>query len=298
MTALLFFAIQDSLIITLSRAHPLLEVLWFRSAIVLVLLSVFGLIIYGPGILKGKHHLFLISRGALAFLAFTSYYIALRSVPMADAAAVYMTAPLFVTILSVPILGEKVGAHRWAAVIIGFSAVVFMLNPGSSLFRLDSAIPLFSALCYAMIPIINRKIGQTEHPLTMTIYTTATYLVLVSLTSLVVFLIPDTEPGSFVASANFMQWSRFSVQSLLLILLTGCIFSIGLLCITQAYRIAIVSSVAPFEYSYLLWASLIGYLVFDDVPGSRMLLGGSIVVLCGCYIVLREKQSVKPQTSD
>ena len=285
------------MIITLSRAYPLLEVLWVRSAVVLILLSTFGLIIYGPGIFKGKHHIFLISRGALAFLAFTSYYIALRTVPLADAAAVYMTAPLFVTLLSVPILREKVGAHRWTAVVIGFSAVIFMLNPGSSLFQPDSAIPLFSALCYALIPIINRKIGQAEHPLTMTLYTTATYLVLVSLTSFIVFLVPDTDPTGFVASANFMHWSRFSLQSLLLILLAGCVFSIALLCITQAYRIAIVSSVAPFEYSYLLWASLIGYLVFDEVPSSRMLLGGAIVVLCGCYIVLREKRSSEAQHS-
>ena len=285
------------MIISLSRLYPLLNVLWFRSAIVLVLLSVVGVALYGPGILRGKHHLFLISRGVLAFLAFTSYYIALRNVPLADAAAVYMSAPLFVTILSVPVLGEKVGVHRWGAVIVGFSAVVLMLNPGSSLFQLDSAIPLFSALCYAMIPIINRKIGQVEHPLTMTIYTTATYLVLVSLTSFVAYLIPETEPGSFIASANFTEWRRFSTQSLLLILLAGCVFSIALLCITQAYRIAIVSTVAPFEYSYLLWATLIGYLVFEDVPDSRMLLGGSIVVLCGCYIVFREKHSTKPKPS-
>ena len=278
------------MIITLSREYPLLEVLWFRSAIVLVLLSAIGLVLYGPGIFKGNHHVFLVLRGVLAFLAFTSYYIALKDIPLADAAAVYMTAPLFVTILSVPLLGEKVGVHRWSAVIIGFSAVVFMLNPGSSLFRLDSAIPLFSALCYAMIPIINRRIGQTEHPLTMTIYTTATYLILVTLTSLIIYFIPDTESGGFIASASFMQWTRFSTQSLLLILLAGCVFSIALICITQAYRVAIVSSVAPFEYSYLLWASLIGYLVFDDIPGTRMLIGGSIVVLCGCYIILREKQ--------
>jgi S-adenosylmethionine uptake transporter len=212
-------------------------------------------------------------------------------IPLADAAAVYMTAPLFVTLLSVPLLGEKVGVHRWAAVIVGFSAAVVMLNPGSGVFQFTAAIPLFSALCYAMIPIINRKIGLSEHALTMAIYTVATYLFLILLLSLVLKLLPDPGFQGKSASNLFRQWVIFSTRDWGLVGLTGCLFSVALLCITQAYRIATVSTVAPFEYSYLLWASVIGFAVFGNVPGLRTVLGGLIVVACGCYIVYREKRT-------
>ena len=158
--------------------------------IALALLVPVGLMLRGPGILKGNQPVPLVARGVLAFLAFTSYYIALMKIPLADAAAVYMTAPLFVTLLSVPLLGEKVGIHRWTAVIAGFSAVLVILNPGSSIFQPEATIPLFSALCYSLIPIINRRIGMGEHALTMAIYTTATYLFLILVTSAVIHLPP------------------------------------------------------------------------------------------------------------
>ena len=196
-----------------------------------------------------------------------------------------MTAPLFVTLLSSLLLRENVGCHRWAAVSLGFAAVIVMLNPGSALFRIESALPLFSAMCYAMIPIINRRIGMSEHALTMAIYTTFTYLSLILLASAMIHLFPAADTSNDITAAIFQRWFWLSTDDLLLTLLAGCIFSVALLCIT-----AIVSSVAPFEYSYLLWATLIGYLFFGDIPGIRTVVGGSVVVLCGCYIIYRESR--------
>ena len=126
-----------------------------RLAIVLALLLAVALAWQGPGILRTRRPRLMFARGVLAFFAFTTYYIALSAIPLAEAAVVYMTAPLFVTLLSALVLRERVGLHRWSAVVIGFGAVVFMLDPGSSLFRIESAMPLFSALCYAPISIIN-----------------------------------------------------------------------------------------------------------------------------------------------
>jgi uncharacterized membrane protein len=176
--ALFAFATQDSIIKLLSERYSVIEILMIRLAIVLALLLAVGLAWQGPGILRTRRPRLMFARGVLAFFAFTTYYIALSSIPLAEAAVVYMTAPLFVTLLSALILRERVGLHRWSAIVIGFGAVVFMLDPGSSLFRIESAMPLFSALCYALIPIINRHIGLSEHALTMGIYTTASYFVL------------------------------------------------------------------------------------------------------------------------
>lgn len=298
--ALLMFAIQDSIIKGLSQSYPILEILSIRSSMVFLLLLIIGIYLKGPGIVRGRQHLPLLLRGLLAFFAFTTYYIALQKIPLADAAAVYMTAPLFVTLLSALLLSERVGLHRWAAVLTGFGAVLYMLDPGSSLFRIESAMPLFSALCYAMIPIINRRIGRSEHALTMAIYTTFTYLCLTLLASALIHLLPASQADGGVVAAVMRHWVAINSADLLLTLVAGCVFTVALLCITQAYRIAIVSSVAPFEYSYLLWASLIGYLFFGDIPGTRTLLGGAAVVACGCYIVYREKggQANKPLRAD
>ena len=286
--ALLAFAAQDAIVKALSVHYPVLQVLVLRSALVLVILLMLGFYFHGVGIIKSKQPKPMLLRGVLAFLAFTSYYLALTRIPLADAAAVYMTAPLFVTALSAPLLGEHVGWHRWGAVTLGFLAVVIMLNPGSSLFRIEAAIPLFSALCYAAIPILNRWIGLSEHVLTMTIYTTVVFLLLTSTASLIVHTLPYTITGEGFSVNLFQRWSWPTNEHLQMIALSGIVFTIALLSITQAYRIAIVSSVAPFEYTYLVWAGLLGFIVFDDVPGVRTILGGLAVVACGCYVLYRE----------
>jgi drug/metabolite transporter (DMT)-like permease len=88
----------------------------------------------------------------------------------------------------------------------------------------------------------------------------------------------------------FQGWVILQAPDWWLLLLAGAIFTVALLGITQAYRIAAVSTVAPFEYVYILWASLVGYLIFADVPGPRTMIGGAVIVISGCYIILRERQ--------
>ena len=290
MIALLLFASQDSIIKLLSERYSVIEILMIRLAIVLALLLAVALAWQGPDILRTRRPRLMFARGVLAFFAFTAYYIALSSIPLAEAAVVYMTAPLFVTLLSALILRERVGPHRWSAVVIGFGAVVYMLDPGSSLFRIEAAMPLFSALCYALIPIINRHIGLTEHALTMGIYTTASYFVLMGLTSLAIAALPAPATDNMTLQGVFRDWVLLPAADGWLLLLAGAIFTVALLCITQAYRIAVVSTVAPFEYVYILWASLIGYLMFADVPGPRTMIGGAVIVVSGCYIILRERE--------
>jgi len=215
----------------------------------------------------------LLLRGAIAFAAFTSYYLALNKMALADGAAIYMTGPLFVTALSVPLLGERVGWHRWAAVAIGFSAAIYMINPGSDVFRVVALLPLLSAIGYAFIPIINRQVGLSEHALTIAFYAMIAYAGLATVAGIV------PKPGEFV-----------------LISLSGILFIIGLLALTQAYRTLPVSVVAPFEYSYLVWATILGYLVFSETPSTRTWLGGAVIIACGCYVTWRNRPP-KPDLS-
>jgi drug/metabolite transporter (DMT)-like permease len=167
--------------------------------------------------------------------------------------------------------------------------VLVMLNPGSALFRLEAAAPLFSALCYSMIPILNRKIGLSEHAITMVLYTTVTFLVLCLMVSSVIHAFPLAPSNGGLVENLLQRWLLPSPADLVLIGVSGAIFTLAILCITQAYRIAIVSTIAPFEYSYLVWASLLGYLVFGDIPNLRTVAGGVAVVACGCYVLYRER---------
>ena len=124
----------------------------------------------------------------------------------------------------------------------------------------------------------------------MGIYTTASYFVLMALTSLAILTLPAPATDNATLQGVFQGWVMLQTTDWWLLLLAGAIFTVALLCITQAYRIAVVSAVAPFEYVYILWASLIGYLIFADVPGPRTMFGGAVIVISGCYIILRERE--------
>jgi len=294
--ALLGFAIQDAIVKSLTDDYPVLQILTIRIFFVVLFFLLATGFYYGWQILDAPRKDLLILRGVLAFFAFGSYYLALAVIPMADASAVYMTAPLFITALSVPFLGEKVGWHRWIAVVTGFVAVLLIINPTSSLFRVEAALPLISALIYSMIPIITRKVGMSAHVLAMTTYTAGAYLAVCLLVAATIYLFPLTSSAPELLHTIASHWLTPDLISLLWMFLSGIIFGIAVLCITQAYRIASVSAVAPFEYSYLVWMILLGFLIFDEVPGIRTLIGGTIIVACGMYVIYRERQLGKELT--
>ena len=290
---LLAFAIQDALIKDMTVTYPVLQLLTIRSVVVLLTIGAIALIVGGVRLLKTSRPGLLMLRGVFAFFAFTLYYIALAKMPLADSAAIYMTAPLFVTALSIPLLREQVGIHRAAAVIIGFVAAIVMINPGSSIFQATAVLPLFSAMLYAFIPVINRHVGVREHPLTMGIYTMLSYLVLSVVTGILIHTQDWGIAEAHLFANIFQHWRPMATGDKILIIVSGFIFVTGLLGLTQSYRLLPVSIVAPFEYSYLVWATAIGYVVFSEIPQMRTIIGGLIIVACGCYIALRENRSAE-----
>lgn len=288
---LLAFAIQDALIKDLSQTYPVLQLLTIRSLFVLLLLLLLTVSVGGLRLLKTGRVIVLMSRGVFAFFAFTLYYLALSQIPFAEGAAVYMTAPLFVTALSVPLLKETVGIHRILAVIVGFLAAITMINPGSAVFQIAAGLPLISAMLYSFIPIINRHIGRREHALTMGVYTMLSYLLLSLAASLVVHVVRVDVDSNNVFSNLLRLWPPIGLREIATVFISGALFVFGLLGLTQAYRLLPVSIVAPFEYSYLVWATAIGYVAFNEIPTLRTFLGGIVIVGCGCYIAFRERHS-------
>jgi len=294
--ALLIFAVQDAVVKLLTEQYEVLQILTWRILAVVIIIGCIALVRHGSHFLKTQRRALMLLRGFFAFAAFTNYYFALSFIPLADAATVYMTAPLFVTALSVPLLGEHVGMRRWLAVIIGFAAVVFMLNPGSELFQLIAVLPLLSALFYSFIPIITRNFDSNEHTLTITFYTTLSYALFCLLMSAMVHLWPATPEDSAVWQFMAQPWNTLTIQAWGWVILSSVLFTAGVICITIAYRSTNVSVLAPFEYSYLLWATLVGYLIFSDIPTLRTWLAALVIAGSGIYIAVRERSIARHTT--
>ncbi len=206
-----------------------------------------------------------------AFLFFTG----LRYMPLADAFAIAFAAPLFITALSVPVLGEQVGIRRWAAVTFGFLGVLVVVQPGTSAFRIEALLPLGAALCYAVAMLIGRK--QTSY------LSTSAILFWPSLIIVAVTL--ATMPA---------QWTTPNLSDFGLFVFMGVIGTAGMMLITQGYRFAPAAVIAPFDYSVLLWGVVYGWVIWQDVPGPNVWLGSAILIASGLYILHRETRKPKP----
>ena len=209
-------------------------------------------------------------RAMVGLSALWFWFYSYRDLALADAYALSFTAPLFMTALSVPLLGERVGIHRWSAVMLGFGGVMIMVQPGSGVFGIAALYVLLSAGLYALAMIQVRGLGRTEHALTTVFYFT-TVCTVVSAFSLPVV----------------GRWPASSLDAALLVAL-GLLGGLAQLCLTQAYRYAPVSVIAPFDYTSMLWAVLLGLAVFGDVPGWPVLVGSAVVIASGLYILRRE----------
>jgi drug/metabolite transporter (DMT)-like permease len=211
-----------------------------------------------------------LGRAAVGMAALWCWFYAYRNMPLADAYALSFSAPLFMTALSMPMLGEPVGRHRWAAVLVGLAGVLIMVQPGSGVFGLSALVVLLSALLYALAMILLRALGATESTLRTVFYFTL-FCTVVSAASL-----PFT--GRLPQS-----WGDAG-----LLVGIGLLGGVAQLFLTEAYRNAPVSIVAPFDYSAMLWAVLLGMAVFGDRPGWPVLSGAAVVIASGLYILHRE----------
>jgi drug/metabolite transporter (DMT)-like permease len=189
--------------------------------------------------------------------------------PLAEAFALTFTGPIFITVLSIPILGEKVGMRRWTAVLIGFVGVLIMLRPGSDALRVEALLPLTAALCYAFIMLLSRKLSQRETVISVLFWTALI--------------------GSAVSGLALpVEWLPPTPRDWALFILLGLLGSLTMWFMTLAYRHAPAAVVAPFDYTILLWGVLIGWVVWHELPAPEIWPGAAILIGCGLYIMHRE----------
>jgi drug/metabolite transporter (DMT)-like permease len=209
-------------------------------------------------------------RGALQAGSATTFVYALKFLPLETATAIGFVSPLYITALSVPFLGEKVGPRRWAAVVLGFGGVLMILRPGSAEFQPAMLLPLMTSFFWACSLIITRAMRGTEKPLTVMLWSTGTGFVLVAPFGIASWTAPNAEQWALLAS------------------MAGCHLLAQYLMI-RAYMLASASILAPFSYTTLIWAMLIGILVFGSYPDLLTVVGASVLAGAGLYVWHRER---------
>ncbi|GAB4182409.1 MAG: DMT family transporter [Thalassobaculales bacterium] len=270
--ALACFGLLDSAAKYLAADHPPLMVVWARYA--------FNLVFMLPLMAGRPPRLWLASarpglavgRGLLLLATTMMFFTAIAFMPLADAVAIGFVGPLFVTALSVPLLGETVGPRRWAAVAIGFLGALIIIRPGLGVMHPAAILCLLNALTFALFTILTRRMAGTDDALTMLFYTALVGTAAASLALPFVWVVPA------------------GPESLLLMAGMGISSGLGHLLMIAAYRRVEASAMAPFSYLQLIYVTALGYLVFGDLPDGWTLGGAALIVAAGLYVTYRERQ--------
>jgi len=263
-------SIMDAMAKWIVAVAPTLEIIGIRSLMAFVIIAP---MVWHAGGLRmlatrriGAHAV----RAALAMAAVLCFFEALRHLPLATVVAICFAAPLFMTVLSVPMLGERVGIHRWSAVGVGFIGVLVMTRPeGGGWFSLPAILALASALFYAIMLVATRWLARTETDVAMLFYQNLFTMVTGGL-------------------ALPFIWVSLTLFDLAIIAAMAVTLAIGQFCTIRAFRLAPVGAVAPFQYTELVWAVIFGYAVWNEIPAPAVWLGSALVIGSGLYILWRE----------
>jgi drug/metabolite transporter (DMT)-like permease len=278
---LLFSAINAGVKWETAR-YPVDEVVFFRCIFSLV--PCLGLLATQGGFRLmrtrrlGEH----IGRAVMQFISILSIFAAFGMMPLADAIAISFSSPLFLTILSIPLLGEKVGRHRWAAVLVGFVGVLIMVRAGGGFGRglasSGAALVLMSAAIGASVTIAVRRMTLTEASPALVTYQ-ALFIAILSAA-----LLP-------------FGWKTPALGDILIMAAIGLCSGIGQFWWTQAFRFAPAAVAAPFSYLSMVWSLLLGYIIWGEVPTSGLIAGAVVVAASGLYILYREAVRRAPSSA-
>ena len=289
--AVVFFSANDVAIKSLSDSYALHQVVLIRSFIGLaIILAIIAPMTDGFAIARTKKLKMHLLRGSFVVFANLTFFLGLAAMPLAEAVAIFFISPLVITVFSVLFLGETVGPRRWVAIGLGFVGVLIMVRPGTQAFQLASLLPLVSAFCYAGMHIMTRRIGGTESAATMAFYIQIMFIIVCAVMGLTVGWgqFGDQSDPSLAFLLRAWEWPLLADLPVFLLIGAGTAFA-GYL-ISQAYRVAEASFVAPFEYLALPMAVVWGMVIFDEYPGLGDYLGMALILSAGLFMVWREGQ--------
>lgn len=283
------FTIQDMIIKGISGLYPVHEIVFVRSLLALPIIMAIAYFEHGLGGLRSGRISEHAARGAVMFAAYTTYYLAIAALPVATTVAISFSAPLFITILAIPFLGERVGAMQWLALVAGFAGVLIVMGPWHAEVDWAILLPAASAFCYAVAQLLARHIGSTDSGSALAFYVTLIFVLLSGAAGLIL------GSGAFAFSAHpslaflLRPWTWPTTPDFLLMLTCGAIAAIGVYCLSQGYRMAEAGKAAMIEYTALPWVAIWGFLFFNEIPGLNTLFGVSLVILAGLSVAFGER---------
>jgi len=272
LAAVALFSVMDTLAKALTATFPVGQILFFRAATALLILVPLAWSRGGPDLIRQIRgaELKLLAAGLLGASALSCFLMAWRDLPLVEVAAILFAAPLIVTALSVPLLKESVGLHRWSAVLVGFVGVLVVLRPGGSVFGIGALWAVLGALSYSLWMISLRTAGKVV----------SSHLVAVT-NSLIMLLI--------ALPLLAWQWTAPTWPEAAGLMGIGVVGGLAQFCLVRAFSLAPAALVAPFDYSYLLYATVLGYVVFGDFPAPATWIGLALLTASGLYVIHRER---------
>ncbi|MGE5147334.1 MAG: DMT family transporter [Candidatus Eiseniibacteriota bacterium] len=258
--------------------YPVGEVAFYRSFFAFLAVALLILPRTGWSVLRTSRYREHLQRGLSQFGSMTCIFLAFRALPLGSAVAISFSAPLFTTLLSILILKERVGIHRWAALVVGFVGVLVVTHPGAGMLTWGAFFALANAVLISSVAIAIRRMSATESTETLTLY----QMSVITLCTL------------FVLPLGYRQPAWYDVLALAA---AGAGNGIAQLWWTRSLSLAPPSAVVPFNYLSLVWATILGFAIWGDVPTPALLIGSAIVVASGLYILWRETLRRRPAAS-
>jgi drug/metabolite transporter (DMT)-like permease len=268
--AYLLFSSQDAAIKLLVTEITVWQILFFRSVTVLVGCGIIGgAKIYGQSarspIVKA-----MLLRSFLTLVAWLCYYTAAKHLQLAELTTIYFAAPIIVTVLSIFLLGEKVPAFRWAAVLLGFAGVFIACDPTHLGLSVPVLLVLTAAFFWGLAIVLLRKIALQERTLIQLVLNNAFFLVIAGVPLLHLWRTPDP-------------------AALALLIAVGVLGGSAQFLLFEGMKRAAASIIAPFEYTSLLWAFALGFIIWNDVPRTEVFIGAALIVCAGLIVVASER---------
>jgi drug/metabolite transporter (DMT)-like permease len=276
----IFFACLDTTAKYLGALLDPLEVAWARYTSAFVLTLFVSNPITQPDLMKTKRPVLQVVRASLLVTSTVLNFFALRWLQLDEALSIIFTYPFIVAIVSGPILGEWLGWRRWTAIGVGFCGVVLITRPGLGEFNPGAVLTLASVICYGFYAVLTRVVSRVDSNQTSLFYNNAVGAAVMLPVIPFVWQMP---PSWFIV---------------ILLVGIGALGSIGHFFMISAHRLAPASVLSPFIYTQLVWVVILGYLVFDHVPNELTLVGATIVIGSGLYLLYRERKVGKTTTSE
>lgn len=263
------FAAHDAIVKYLGGTYASFQIVFFSVLFGFPIVTILLLRDGTEANLRPRHPWWTFSRTCAAVVTGFCAFYAFSVLPLAQTYAILFAAPLLITLLAIPMLGEGVGWRRGLAVMIGLGGVIVVLQPGSTDLSLGHAAALVAACSHSFASIVVRKIGQDERPVVLILYPmVANFLLMGAALPFVYQPMPGLDLAGFAVVAAMAL--------------------VGTSCLILAYRAAPAVMVAPMQYSQIIWATIFGVLFFDEGLSRATLIGTAIIIASGLYIVLRE----------